>query len=249
MPNGGKVVLKAADVELDEAYAASHSDASVGPHVMLTVNDTGCGIKESDLERIFEPFFTTKPPGSGTGLGLAMVRAIVERAGGHVTVDSEVGRGTTFRVYLPTVDAPIEEAPTAVATSLEHAGQETLLVCEDSAAVRNMIIQVLREAGYTVLGAHTPTQAIEFAKEIGQPLKLLVTDVVLPEMDGMKLSKTLTAVLPNLRTLFISGYTSDVIGSHDVRNEHIELLEKPFGRSVLLQRVREVLDKPQKQNA
>ena len=249
MPQGGKVTLEAANVELDDAYLAGHPDAAVGPHVMLAVSDTGCGIEKSNLERVFEPFYTTKPPGSGTGLGLAMVHAIIKRAGGHITVDSEVGRGASFRVYLPTVDEPIQEDRPGVATAVEHTGQETLLVCEDNMAVRNMIIQVLREAGYTVLGAETATQAIDFAKEIGQALNLLITDVVMPEMNGMKLSETLTAALPKLRTLFISGYTSDIVGPHAVLGERIELLEKPFGRHVLLQRVRDVLDKPEKADA
>ena len=246
MPQGGKVTLEAANVELDDAYLAGHPDAAVGPHVMLAVSDTGCGIEKSNLERVFEPFYTTKPPGSGTGLGLAMVHAIIKRAGGHLTVDSEVGRGTSFRVYLPTIDEPIQEDRPDVATAVEHTGQETLLVCEDNLAVRNMIIQVLREAGYTVLGAETATQAREFAKELGHALHLLITDVVMPEMNGKKLSETLTAALPELRTLFISGYTSDIVGPHGVLGERVELLEKPFGRDVLLQRVRDVLDKPEK---
>jgi CheY-like chemotaxis protein len=213
-----------------------------GRYVMLAVSDTGCGIEKAILSKIFEPFFTTKEQGKGTGLGLAIVYGIVKQAGGHVWVYSEMGRGTAFKVYLPRIDEP-GVAPAAEQTPMPARGWETILLVEDEASLRAIAREILEEHGYRVIEATGPREAIEFARRHPEPIHLLVTDVVMPEMNGRVLAESLVAERPALRVLYMSGYTDDVIAHSGVLASGILLLEKPFTTLALLGRVREALGK------
>jgi PAS domain S-box-containing protein len=243
MPEGGKLTVETGNAVLDEAYVASHPEAKAGAHVLLAVSNTGTGIEPETLKHIFEPFFTTKPLGQGTGLGLSTVYGIVKQAGGHVSVYSEVGQGSTFRVYLPLVPAAPEVVAAEERERILPTGTETILVCEDDLAVRDLTARMLREAGYCVLEARRPRDALQLAAEHDGPLHLLVTDVIMPELNGRKLAAAITARRPDVRTLYVSGYTSNVIAHHGVLDSGVEFLAKPFSRRQLLERVREVLDR------
>ncbi|MBN1512571.1 MAG: PAS domain S-box protein [Phycisphaerae bacterium] len=241
MPDGGTLTVETRNVLLDEAYANSYAEARPGPHVMLSVSDTGCGMDASVIDRVFEPFFTTKEVGEGTGLGLATVYGIVRQAGGHVTVYSEVERGSTFRVYLPAVADAVSETPAGRMEADVPGGTETIMVCEDDEAVRHLTERLLSSAGYTVVAARNGTHAEEVFNRRQEPIHLLVTDVIMPDMDGRKLADRLMERRPGLKVLFVSGYTSDIIAHHGVLDEGVEFLEKPFSRQCLLQRVRDLL--------
>ena len=243
MPDGGRLTLEAADVQLDEDYVGGHTGSRNGPHVMLAVSDTGHGMDEATRERIFEPFFTTKAVDRGTGLGLATVHGIVTRAGGHLLVESEVGRGTTLRVLLPAGQAGTsDEIPVPPATPAAR-GSETVLLCEDDRPVCVLIAASLRSAGYTVIATGTGVECLEKAGEHPGPIALLVTDVIMPDMNGRRLSERLRETRAELSTLFISGYSSNVIAHHGVLDPGVEFLEKPFTREDLLLKVRSVLDR------
>ncbi|MCB9866694.1 MAG: PAS domain S-box protein [Phycisphaerales bacterium] len=242
MPKGGRLTLEVANVTLDKAYSARHAEASAGPHVMLAVSDTGCGMDAETRERIFEPFFTTKDVGQGTGLGLATVYAIIRRAGGHVQVYSEPARGSTFRVYLPAVDAEVS-APAGAAGDDAPGGDETVLVCEDDASVRKLTMHILQGAGYTVLTAENGADALDLADNHDGPIELLVTDVIMPYMNGKELADELQLKRPEVRTLYVSGYTSNVIAHHGVLDADVAFLEKPYNRQSLLTAARAVLDR------
>jgi PAS domain S-box-containing protein len=244
MPAGGILSIETRDTDLDEAHAAAHAEAKTGPHVMLVVSDTGRGMDEATLERIFEPFFTTKEIGAGTGLGLATVYGIVKQAGGHTTVHSELGRGSIFRIYLPAVEAQPSLTPEPAERGDGLPGTESILVCEDDEQVRRSTVLLLQEAGYTVVAASSGSEARRLAGAREAEIQLLVTDVIMPGMNGKQLSDTLRASMPELRTLFISGYTADIISQHGVDDEATGFLEKPFDRRAFLQKVRELLDAP-----
>jgi len=243
MPDGGRVTVETRNVTIDEEYTRNHAEAQPGPHVLLAVSDTGHGMDAPTLERIFEPFFTTKPMDRGTGLGLATVHGIVKQSGGHIMAYSEPGRGTTFKVYLPTVEA----APAAGLHGPQPvgplSGEETILLCEDDRLVRELIGLSLQTAGYTVLTAADGRQGLEAARSQPGPIHLLITDVIMPDMNGHTLSQRLLQTRPGLPTLFISGYTSNVIAHHGVLDEGVEFLEKPFTRQILLHRIRAILDR------
>ncbi len=244
MSAGGQLTLETRPVPPAEAQAVLPPDARPGAYVMLAVSDTGCGMDAATREHIFEPFFTTKPLGQGTGLGLSTVYGIVKQAGGHVAVYSEPGQGTTFKVYLPARPEdsrrpqPAEVSPTALG------GSDTIVVCEDDVAVRKVTAQMLQDAGYTVLVAEDAADALRRAAAHPGPIDLLVTDVIMPGMNGRQLAEALSALRPALRTLFVSGYTSSVIAHCGVLERDVEFLEKPFSRQQLLQRVRDVLSQP-----
>jgi PAS domain S-box-containing protein len=247
MPDGGVLTVKALGVELDPIYAACNPQASVGPHVLIVVSDTGVGISKDVLPHLFEPFFTTKAVGHGTGLGLASVHGIVQQSGGHITVTSEPEKGTTFRVYLPRDEhAPSRIAPprTEVRGGEPRSGTETVLVCDDYAAVRRATHMILSNHGYDALSADGPQEALRIAKDHPQPIKLLITDVVMPGMNGPQLAKEITALQPDIRVLFVSGYTSDVVIHDGVTERRTSFLQKPYVFKELLQRVRELLDAP-----
>jgi two-component system, cell cycle sensor histidine kinase and response regulator CckA len=212
-----------------------------GRYVMLAVSDAGSGIESAILSRIFEPFFTTKEAGEGTGLGLSTVYGIVKQAGGHVWVYSEVGRGTTFKVYLPRVDEQ-EAAPEAPDTPPPSKG-ETILVVEDEASMRAIAREILEEYGYRVIEAAAADEAIQAARSHPEPIHLLITDVVMPGMNGPALAETLKAERPGLAVLFMSGYTDDFIAHRGILGAGVFLLEKPFTLQALLARVRTALER------
>ena len=243
MRHGGHLTLETGNVVLDELYAALHPGAQTGAHVVLTVSDTGCGMDGKTRERIFEPFFTTKPKGQGTGLGLSTVYGIVKQAGGHVTVYSEPGRGSSFKVYLPAVHDPLSAARPARPASAPPRGTETLIICEDDVAVRELTARILAGGGYQVLVAQDATHALQLAAGHAGPIPLLLTDVIMPGMNGRQLSESLAVLRPGIRTLFVSGYTSDVIAHHGVLDANVDFLEKPYSRQQLLQKIREILDR------
>jgi two-component system, cell cycle sensor histidine kinase and response regulator CckA len=199
---------------------------------------------QATLEHVFEPFFTTKPLGHGTGLGLSTVYGIIKQAGGHITVYSELGHGTIFKIYLPSVCKSITRATRAGGETDPPVGTETILLCEDDSAVRELAAHILTDAGYSVLVAQDAEHALRLARGHIAPIHLLLTDVIMPDMSGRKLSDTLTARRPDVKTLYMSGYTSNVIAHHGVLEKGVEFLEKPFTRRSLLQSVRAVLDKP-----
>ncbi|MBI3948314.1 MAG: response regulator [Armatimonadetes bacterium] len=242
MPSGGTIAIETAAVRLDEEYARLRPGVTPGPYVMLAVTDTGCGMDSATQGRIFEPFFTTKAEGKGTGLGLATVYGIVQQSGGHIRVDTEVGRGTEFRVYLPRVDAPASQSADRAAAALSLAGSETLLVVEDDAVVREAACAVLERCGYTVLQAADAEAALGLARERTAPIHLLVTDVVMPGMNGRELAERLVSLRPETKVLFMSGYAEQAVVGHGVLQAGAAFLQKPFGPVVLMWKVREVLD-------
>ena len=242
MPDGGRLTLETQNVILDDSYVSMHAEARPGPHVLLGVSDTGHGMDSATRERIFEPFFTTKAVDKGTGLGLATVHGIVKQSGGHINVYSELGRGTTFKVYLPATDAPVGKQSTPKSVAAPR-GNETILLCEDDHPVRGLIAISLRSAGYTVITADSGESGAKAAGETPGRIDLLITDVIMPDINGRVLSERLRKTRRDLKTLFISGYTSNVIAHHGVLDQGVEFLEKPFTRLALLTKVRAVLDK------
>ena len=242
MPSGGRLMITTANVELDELYVASHADACIGPHVLLTVRDTGCGMSSAVLERIYEPFFTTKPAGKGTGLGLATVYTIVRRLGGHITVISAPHEGTQFEVYLPASARDIEQAPAGDEAECCLRGNETILVCEDDDVIRNLECELLERSGYAVVSAEHGKQALELVRRSMHRIDLLVADLVMPEMNGSALAEALSAMLPDLQVLFVSGYTDDALAELGAQGAGDRLLPKPFTSRGFLRRVRQVLD-------
>jgi PAS domain S-box-containing protein len=245
MPRGGRLVLEASNADLDDEYAHEHVTVRPGRYVMIAVSDTGVGMDKETQERIFEPFFTTKEKGKGTGLGLSTVYGIVQQSGGYVWVYSEVGRGTTFKLYLPRVDEEADRlAPVATAAATPVAASETLLLVEDEASVRELLKELLESAGYSVLEASRPAEAITLVEARPEPIDLLITDVVLPEMMGPELARHLHQLRPGLRTLFLSGYTEGIVLDKGLMNDDAHFLQKPFTTDALESKVREVLDGP-----
>ena len=240
MPDGGRLAIETAGVVLDDAYASVHLGVEPGTYVMLTVSDTGCGMDAETLRMAFEPFFTTKGPGKGTGLGLAMVYGIVKQHRGHVSVYSEVGIGTTFKIHLPRAieighDGLAPSAPAGVIR-----GTETILVVEDDTAVRQLTHTALTALGYDVIEAESGRDAIRLAAE-RETIHLLLTDVIMPEMSGREVCEQVAALHPGIKVLYMSGYTANVIAHHGVLDEGVHLLQKPFTQESLAQKIREVL--------
>ncbi len=241
MPRGGTLTLETANLELDEAYTREHPGASPGPHVMIAVTDTGTGMDAATRERLFEPFFTTKETGKGTGLGLATAYGIVKQSGGSIYVYSEPGRGATFKVYLPRVDAaPGVVAGPAPAEPHPAAGV-TVLLAEDDELVRASVGAMLRHVGYSVLEAEHGAAALAVARAHPGPIALLVTDVVMPGMGGPALAEALAAERPETKVLFVSGYTTNAIVHHGVLDPGVAFLQKPFTHRDLLAKIRQVL--------
>lgn len=243
MPQGGKLTIETANIELDDAYARQHAEVQSGHYVMLAVSDTGSGIDRETLARIYEPFFTTKAQGKGTGLGLSTVYGIVKQSGGHIWVYSELGRGTTFKVYLPRVQETVEVVEPDPARLEQPQGLETILLVEDDERVRELVRTLLEEEGYTVLVAHNGDEALRFCQQYDGPAHLLVTDIVMPGgINGRQLSERLAPLYPELKVLFMSGYTDEAIVHHGVLEHHVAFLQKPFTLVALLRKVREILD-------
>ena len=238
----GKVTIETGNVEFDEAYCKDHLGFLPGEYVLLAVSDNGCGMSAEILENVFDPFFTTKESGKGTGLGLAMVYGIVKQNNGFINVYSEPGHGTTVRVYLPRHRAKGDLISEKGKEHPAERGHETILLVEDEPAILEMTTMMLESLGYTVMAARTPGEAIEFAQRQGGEIHLLVTDVVMPEMNGLDLAKRVLAIHPNLKHLFMSGYTANVIAHHGVLDEGVSFIQKPFSMKQIGAKVREVLE-------
>jgi len=243
MPNGGKLTIATDNVRFDENHARTHTGVSPGDYVMLSVSDTGTGMTEEVKGHVFEAFFTTKPKGKGTGLGLATCQTIVQQSGGHIDIYSEVGKGTTFKVYLPRVDQPLDAETQFIKAGPLPRGTETLLLVEDEPAVRLLASGVLEARGYTVLRASDGQDGLRVAREHkGSPIRLVITDVIMPVMGGKVMAEWLKTTYPDLKILFTSGYTDDAITDHGVLETGVEFLPKPYTPAVLLRKVRAMLD-------
>ncbi|HZI21844.1 MAG TPA: MASE1 domain-containing protein [Gemmatimonadales bacterium] len=246
MPQGGRLTIETANAELDQGYVGSHTPAQPGPYVLLAVSDTGVGMDVQTQARLFEPFFTTKEPGRGTGLGLATVYGIVKQSGGYIWAYSELGRGSTFKMYLPRVAATPETLAAAPAVAPLARGSETILVVEDQEEVRKLAQRVLETRGYTVLTAADGHEALAVAARYAQRIDLLVTDVVMPRINGRELALRIAAVRRNLPVLYVSGYTGEAIREHGLLEPGVAFLQKPFTADALAGKVREVLDAAQR---
>ncbi len=241
MPKGGRLTIETANILLDENYADEHIAVQPGPYVMLAVSDSGIGMSEEVRAQIFEPFFTTKGPGKGTGLGLSTVYGIIKQSGGNIWVYSEIGRGTTFKIYLPRASEGSQPGRLPQPEVMVLEGNETILLAEDEPAVRSVAAKVLNGLGYKVLTAETGKHAIEVAAACTEEIHLLLTDVVMPELSGSELARQLTVLRPSLKVLFMSGYTDEAIIHHGVLTSNLAYLQKPFTPEALGRKVRTVL--------
>jgi CheY-like chemotaxis protein len=240
MPKGGRLQIETANAELDERYAQIRPEVVPGHYAMVAVSDTGCGMDRVTQARIFEPFFTTKEPGKGAGLGLATAYGIIKQSNGYIYVYSEPGHGTTFKVYLPLTE--VAAATPASDPSPPPRGAETVLLVEDEEGIRNLLNATLKEQGYTVLSAAHGNEALEIATKFDRPIDLLLTDVVMPEMGGRALAEHVARSHPEVKILFMSGYTDDMVMRHGVLQAEVEFLQKPYTLVSLLRKIRAVLD-------
>jgi CheY-like chemotaxis protein len=238
----GKVIIETGNASFDEDYCAHHAGFVVGDYVLLSVSDDGAGMDAETISRIFEPFFTTKALGKGTGLGLATVYGIIKQNKGFINVSSEPGLGTTFTIYLPRHMLHTIMETGVYRPNKASGGSETILLVEDEAMILEMTTAMLKELGYTVLTAGTPGEAIRLAMEHRGSIDLLMTDVVMPEMNGRDLAKNLLTLLPHLNRLFMSGYTDNVIAHHGVLDEGVHFIQKPFTMNDLSAKIRKVLE-------
>jgi len=241
MPMGGKLTIETKNVKLDEDYANAHIAMKSGPCVVLAVTDTGIGMTKETLEKIFEPFFTTKGKNKGTGLGLSTVYGIVKQSGGNIRVYSDPGQGTTFKIYLPVVEEAVSERAKAEGDAAELRGSETILVVEDDEMVRNIVLKALEKKGYTVFTAADGNEALQWCEEHKDPIHLMVTDMVMPDMSGMTLADRLKTLKPEMKVLFMSGYTDNAIVHHEMFEKGIAFIQKPFTPDGLTRKVRKVL--------
>jgi PAS domain S-box-containing protein len=238
----GKITVETGAVAFDEAYCATHVGSVPGEYVLLAVSDNGCGMDLETRSHLFEPFFTTKEVGKGTGLGLATVYGMVKQNNGFIDVYSKPGQGTTFKIYLPRNTAEADRTTKMDAAQPAARGRETILLVEDEPMILDIAVKILERQGYTVMAASRPGEAIRLAREHAGEIHLLMTDVVMPEMNGKDLAKNLLSLYPNLKRLFMSGYTADVIAHHGVLDEGVQFIQKPFSVQKLAGQVREVLD-------
>jgi len=243
MPTGGTLSVQTKAVDIDDAVVEHNVGIHPGPHVLLTISDTGEGMDESTLARIFEPFFTTKEKGKGTGLGLATVYGIVQQTKGNIWAYSEPGQGATFKVYLPRADSKRFESPAERPASSGVSGDETILVVEDENTVRLVTVTHLRNMGYDVLAARDGIEALEMARDHDGPIALLLTDVIMPRMNGPLLRAKLTEQFPEIEAIYMSGHADDALAQHGILEEGRPFIEKPFTRETLGRSVREVLDR------
>jgi len=246
MPRGGKLKIETANVELDATYASHQLETRPGQYIRLSISDTGCGMDEQVRARIFEPFFTTKGPDKGTGLGLATVYGIVKQSGGGIEVWSEPGAGTTFNIYLPRAGEELSKSKIFGSYVAPRRGVETILLVEDEDGVRALARVILEKHGYDVLEARNGGEAIFTCQRHAGPIHLMVTDVVMPNMGGRELAEHLASVRPDMKVLYLSGYTDEAVIEHGVIDGSMHFLQKPFTSNALARKVRSVLDGSEK---
>jgi two-component system, cell cycle sensor histidine kinase and response regulator CckA len=244
MPQGGKLTLETANITLDAAYVRLHAKVQPGAYVMLAVTDNGCGMSAETRRCIFEPFFTTKEVGKGTGLGLSTVYGIITQSGGYIWVYSEPGRGATFKIYLPQDEAAQDAAMPGQLTIDSHRGQETVLLVEDEDVVRQIAQRILQRSGYTVLAARNGQEALKVCAQHPDLIHLLLTDLVMPNMNGMELAKQAAVLRPSLKVLFMSGYAENAVVNHIAGDQGAVYIQKPFEAQILTRRIRQLLDSP-----
>ena len=240
----GKVTIETGNATFDKLYCSSHAGYIPGDYVLLAVSDNGCGMGAETLSHLFEPFFSTKQTDNGTGLGLATVYGVVKQNNGFINVYSEPGQGTTFKIYLKRYlgEAEPRPEPAAAPETVTARGSETILLVEDESAILEMTTLMLETAGYAVMAANTPDEAIRLAKEHAGSIHLLLSDVVMPEMNGRDMAKHILTLYPDMKCLFMSGYTANVIAHHGVLDEGVNFIPKPISKQALLSRVRQVID-------
>ncbi len=241
MPNGGKLIIETANVFLDEEFAARHVPTKPGSYIMLSVTDTGAGMSDETVENIFEPFYTTKKVGKGTGLGLATVYGIVKQSGGFIWVNSEIGVGSTFKIYLPRIDESPDSRHKEVVSEHTADAAATILVVEDEDLVRALTRRMLEECGYKIVEAGNGIQALAICRKLDCAIDLVITDVVMPQMGGRELAEKLAEICPQLLVLFTSGYTDDEVIRSDVIEADTNFIQKPFTFDALAHKVREYL--------
>ena len=242
MPQGGTLTIGVVQSELDETFTRRHLDFQPGAYCVLSVTDSGCGMSKDTLSKLFEPFFTTKEPGKGTGLGLSIVHGIVKQSQGHILVSSEPGLGTTFNIYLPCVETPAEVDRVSAAVSTALSGTETVLVVEDEGQVRTLECGLLEAGGYHVLAASHGKEAIHICREYPGAIHLLVTDLILPQMNGRELASQAASIRPSIKVLYVSGYPDETLVTAGMDRNKAPFLQKPFASETLLLSVRNVLD-------
>ena len=242
MPGGGKLTIKTRMENFLEPRLFPQFDIEPGPYVVLSISDNGCGMDSDTVKQIFDPFFTTKDIGKGTGLGLSMVYGIVKQSGGYIYVYSELGHGTTFNIYFPRIEEGEAKSAVEKPDTQLHTGYETILLVEDEESVREMITHILRDSGYTVFETSCGTEAYSLFETNKEKISLLITDVILPKINGREIAGYLTSIKPALKVLYISGYTDDAVVHHGVLEEQIAFLQKPFSPHFILMKVREMLD-------
>jgi CheY-like chemotaxis protein len=243
MPDGGVLTIETTNISIDEDYCAVHPYVKPGRYVMLAISDTGSGMSEEVKGRLFEPFFTTKQKGRGTGLGLATIYGTVKQSGGSIEVYSEMGKGTTFKIYLPALDEPaqqLEIEKPASASILK--GEETILVVEDEKIVRELAVKMLKRMNYNVLYAENGAKALEVAQQYEGVISLLITDVVMPGMNGRELARQLQQMRPNIKILFTSGYTENAIAHHGIIDKNLNFIGKPYSSRELGKKIRSLFD-------
>jgi CheY-like chemotaxis protein len=246
MSKGGKLTIETSNAVLDEDYTRTHQSVAPGTYTLLAVSDNGCGMDSETQSHLFEPFFTTKDPGKGTGLGLSMVYGIVKQSGGSIWVYSEPNQGSTFKIYLPSLQEILEPDATQEPPEKLANGSETVLVVEDESAVRSFTRMVLQRSGYQVIEASNGEAALSLSREHPGEIQLLVTDMVMPGMGGREVGEALEQMRPGVRVLYLSGYTENAIAQRGTLGTELPFLQKPFTMEALLRKVRQVLDQPAK---
>jgi CheY-like chemotaxis protein len=242
MPDGGTLVLETGPVYLDEGYCRNHEGVAPGNYVMLSVSDTGLGMGKETMEKMFEPFYTTKEVGKGTGLGLSTVYGIVKQHSGHISVYSEPGKGTSFRIYFPWTKLPADRTGDTEMKAEPAMGKETVLVVEDNEQVRTLSCEILKQYGYKVIDTPDGKSALEMLQAFSDPVHLMITDVIMPDMNGKELYEKISKMYPDIKTLFMSGYPEDVISHHGVLEAELNFIQKPFSLNDFVGKVRDVLD-------